>query len=100
MNGAAIGIDNASITDTILSVKQRVHAANPKMPMHRQRIMYCPGPYGMDPLADYETLSGAGVAQDGSAKLDVLLADLTAAEAEELGSKVRSICASNVHTRV
>ena len=42
----------------------------------------------MEPLADDETLGGAGVAQNGSAELDVLLADLTAAEAAELGSKV------------
>ena len=88
MNGAAIGIENASITDTILSVKQRVRATNPKMPVRRQRLVYCPGPHGMDALADNETLGGAGVAQDGSAKLDVLLADLTDAEVDELGDQV------------
>ncbi len=88
MNGATISVENASITDTVLSVKQRVRAANPKMPVRRQRLVYCPGPHGMDPLADDETLGGAGVAQDGSAKLDVLLADLTEAEANELGQKV------------
>jgi hypothetical protein len=43
----------------------------------------------MDALADDETLGGAGVAQDGSAELDVLLADLTEADVAELGEKVR-----------
>jgi hypothetical protein len=40
----------------------------------------------MDPLQNDETLGGAGVAQDGSATLDVLLADLTAVEVADLGS--------------
>jgi hypothetical protein len=48
----------------------------------------------MDALADDETLGGAGVARDGSAELDVLVADLTAAEAEELGEKVWLVCFS------
>ena len=88
MAGAAIAIHDAATTDTILSVKQRVFAANPKLYVRRQRLVYSAGPRGMDALADKETLGGAGVARDGSAKLDVLLADLTAAEAEELGRKV------------
>ena len=82
MAGAAIAIDDASATDTVLNVKQRVFAANRTLYVRRQRLVYQPGPYGMDPLADGETLGGAGVARDGSAKLDVLLADLTAAEVE------------------
>jgi hypothetical protein len=39
-------------------------------------------------LADDETLGGAGVARDGTAELDVLVAELTAVEATELGIKV------------
>jgi hypothetical protein len=88
MAGAAIPIDDAAQTDTVRSVKQRVFAANNKLFVRRQRLVYMSGLYGMNPLADNETLGGAGVAQDGSAELDVLLADLTAAEAEELGQKV------------
>jgi hypothetical protein len=41
----------------------------------------------MDPLADEAMLGGASVAQDGSAELDVLIIDLTAAEVSELGVK-------------
>jgi hypothetical protein len=88
MAGAAISIHDCTAADTILSVKQRVFAANPKLFVRRQRLMYCPGPHGMDPLADNETLGGAGVAQDGSAKIDVLLAELTAAENVELGTNL------------
>ena len=85
MTGAAISIDDASAADTILSVKERVFAANDKMPVRRQRLVFCPGPRGMDALADDETLGGAGVAQDGSAELDVLIEPLTEAEMETLG---------------
>ncbi len=91
MTGAAITMDDASATDSILSVKQRVFAANCQLPVRRQRLMYRPGPYGIEPLADDETLGGAGVARDGSAVIDVLLADLTVAEAEELGEMVRPL---------
>ncbi len=90
--GEAIAIDDAAATDTILSVKQRVFAANRKLSVHRQRLVYSAGPHGMEPLADNDTLGGASVAQDGSAELDVLLAELTAAEASFLGRKVRPIC--------
>ena len=78
MTGAAIAIEDASATDSIRSVKERVFALNRKLPVRRQRLMYRPGPRGIEPLADDETLGGAGVAQDGSAELDILLADLTA----------------------
>ncbi len=88
MTGAAIVIPDAVAADTVLSVKQRVFAANRKLFVRRQRLVYQPGPYGMDALADEETLGGAGVAQDGTAELDVLLADLTAAEVIELGKNV------------
>ncbi len=88
MTGAAIAIDDVSAVDTILCVKQRVFSANPKMYVRRQRLVYSAGPRGMDALADDETLGGAGVPQDGSAELDVLLADLTAAEEAELGPMV------------
>jgi hypothetical protein len=91
MNGAAISIDSVSAADKIISIKQRVFAANHKLSVRRQRLVYQPGPFGMDPLADDETLGGAGVAQDGSAKLDVLLADLTAAELAQIESKARCL---------
>ena len=85
MAGATIVIDDASAADTIQSVKERIFALNRKLYVRRQRLVYSAGPHGIDPLANEETLGGAGVAQDGSAKLDVLLADLTAADAAELG---------------
>jgi hypothetical protein len=88
MTGATIAIDDASATNTILCVKERVFAANSKLPVQRQRLVYRPGPRGIEPLADDETLGGAGVAQDGTAQLDVLLADLTAEETEQLGRQV------------
>ena len=88
MTGATITIDGASAADTIMSVKERVFAVNQKLPVHRQRLMYRPGPHGMDALANYETLGGAGVARDGSAELDVLLEPLTEEEVKELGPKV------------
>jgi ankyrin repeat protein len=88
MDGSAITIEDASAADTILSVKHRMFALNRKLPVRRQRIVYRPGPHGMEPLADDETLGGAGVAQDGTAKLDVLSAELTADEAAELGRKL------------
>ncbi len=78
MAGAAIAIDNAFAADTIRSIKERVFAANPELTVRRQRLMYLPGPRGMEPLADHETLGGAGVARDGSATLDVLLVEATA----------------------
>ncbi len=89
MTGAAIAIDDASATDTILSVKERVHAANRKLPVHRQRLVCRAGPRGIEALVDDETLWGAGVARDGSGELDVLLEPLTVAELEALGPKVR-----------
>ncbi len=88
MTGAAIVIEDASATDTVLSVKERVFAANSMLFVHRQRLVYRSGPHGMDALADDETLGGAGVAQDGSAELDLLLEPLTDAEEEELGNEV------------
>ena len=96
MTGAATAIDDASASDTVLSVKQRVFAANRKLFVRRQRLVYQPGPRGMDALADDETLGGAGVARDDTAELDVLVADLTAAEAEELGKQVRLLTHSRV----
>ncbi len=88
MFGTRIIIDNATAADTILSVKERIFAANSKLPVRRQRLMYRPGPHGINPLADNETLGGAGVVQDGTAELDVLLEELTATEVELLGFKV------------
>jgi hypothetical protein len=88
MAGAMITIDDAACADSILSVKQRVFAANRKFFVRRQRLMYQPGPHGMNPLADDETLEGAGVAQDGTAKLDVLIADPTPEESALLNQQV------------
>ena len=77
MNGAALVIDAAAVTDTILSVKERVFAANRNLHVRRQRLVYRPGPRGMEALADDETLGGAGVAQDGTAELDMLVAGVS-----------------------
>ena len=89
MTGAAIAIDNAAATDTIRSVKERVYAANREMPVRRQRLVYRPGPRGLEALADDDTLGGAGVARDGTAELDVLVEPLTDAEVAALGREVR-----------
>ncbi len=88
MAGAAIAIEGMSAATKVLTVKKRVFAANEKLFVRRQRLVYSAGPRGMDALADDETLGGAGVARDGSAELDVLVADLTEAEARELGREV------------
>ncbi len=61
-------------------------AKNNALRAYRQRLVYSAGPHGMEPLADNETLGGAGVARDGSAKLSMTLADLT--DLEILGEKV------------
>ncbi len=84
MIGAAIVFDNATAADTIISVKERVFALNSKLHVRRQRLMYCLGPHGMEALADDQTLGFAGVAQDGTAKLDMLLEPLTSAEMDQL----------------
>ncbi len=88
MAGSAIAVEDMSATTKILTVKKRVFALNKQLFVRRQRLVYSAGPRGMDALADDETLGGAGVARDGTAKLDVLVADLTAADAEALGQKV------------
>ncbi len=88
MTGAAIEIEDAAATNTVLNIKERLFAVNNKLRVCRQRLVYSAGPHGMDALADEETLGGAGVAEDGSAELDVLLADLTEEEADELGPEV------------
>ncbi len=88
MRGAVIPIVDASADDTVLSVKQRVFAANRELRVRQQRLMYRPGPRGIEPLANDETLGGAGVPRDGSAELDVLIVDLTAFDAKELGQLV------------
>ncbi len=88
MTGAAIAIEDASAADTILSVKERVFSVNSKLPVHRQRLVYRPGPFGMDALADDETLGGAGVARDGTAELDVLVSGLSDDEIADISSQV------------
>lgn len=88
MTGATISIENVAATHTILNIKKRLYAVNNKLRVCRQRLVYSAGPHGMDALADNETLRGAGVAQDGTAELDLLLADLTEEEADELGPEV------------
>jgi hypothetical protein len=97
MTGTAIAINDAAAADTVLSVKQRVFAANRKLYVRQQRLVFSAGPRCMDALADDETLDGAGVPQDGSAKLDVLLADLTETDLFELGANVWSYL-NTVHT--
>jgi hypothetical protein len=89
MAGSVIALDDTSASDTILSIKERILDFNPKLYVRRQRLMYRPGPHGINPLADDETLDGAGVAQDGSAELDLLLADLTDLEIAERGQQAR-----------
>lgn len=84
-----IAIKDASAADSILNVKKRVFAANKKLYVRRQRLVYSAGPRGIDALADNDTLGGAGVVEDGSAELDVLLVDLTAEEKEAMGKLVR-----------
>jgi hypothetical protein len=88
MSGAAIAIEDAAASDTVLSVKERVFAVNSELLVHRQRLVYRPGPHGLDALADDETLGSAGVEQDGSAELDVLLEPLTDAEVKALDNEV------------
>jgi hypothetical protein len=88
MTGAAIAIDDAAATDTILSVKQRVYAAKRELPVRQQRLVYSAGPRGMEALADDETLGGAGVARDGTAELNVLIEPLTDEEVAALGKEV------------
>ena len=88
MTGATIIFDDASVDDTILSVKERVFAVNRALPKRRQRLVYRPGPRGMEALADDETLGVAGVAQDGTAELDLLVEPLTQADVESLGQMV------------
>jgi hypothetical protein len=99
MSGAVITIDDASATDTILSVKERVFASNRRMRVCRQRLMCRSGPHGVNPLADDETLGGAGVARNGTAQLDMLLADLTEDDAVDLGRKV-CLCLLLLHASI
>ena len=70
--GTDVAIANASAKETIASIKRRVLAANPEWPVHRQLVTFAGMP-DMEPLADDLTLDEAGVAQDGSAVLDVVL---------------------------
>jgi hypothetical protein len=88
MTGATIAINDASAADTILSVKQRVFAVNCELPVRRQQLVYRPGPRGLEALADGDTLGGAGVAQDGSGELDVLLTAMTEEEVAVLDKEV------------
>jgi hypothetical protein len=88
MTGATIAIDDASAVDTILSVKERVHAAsaNPKFPVSRQRLVY--RPLCMEALPNDETLGSVGVAQDGTAQLDMLLAEVKEQDKWKFGAQV------------
>ena len=61
-NGVTIFIDDAVSTDKILRIKQRVFAANRKLFVRRQRLVYRAGPRGMEKLDDDDALGGAGVA--------------------------------------
>ncbi len=74
MSGASVTLDDATAADTVLSIKERVCGAlGESFPVHRQQLMYRAGASGIAPLADHETLGAAGIAQDGSAALDVLV---------------------------
>ena len=93
MSGVIIAIDDATIADTVLSVKERVFAANKAFPVARQRLVYRAGPRGIAPLANSMTLQRAGVTADGTAELDVLLADDNFAGMFAVGCKVcRILC--------
>jgi hypothetical protein len=70
-SGTAITIANATANDTIRSIKRRVSAANSKFPISRQLLHA--SAHDAEPLADDETLGGAGVAQDGTGVLDLVL---------------------------
>jgi hypothetical protein len=59
MSGAAIAIEDAAAADTIRRVKERMFALNEHLPVLRQRLVYRPGPRGIKPLADNETLPWA-----------------------------------------
>ena len=88
MTGASMTINNVSAADTVLTVKERVFALNSKLPVRRQQLVYRPGPHGVKPLADKETLGGAGVPQDGSAHIELLPIKLSKTDAAKLGPKV------------
>lgn len=88
MRGAHTVLNEVRAADTILEIKRRIRSLNPKLFMRRQRLVYMSGPNGMEPLADDATLGCAGVTQDGSAVLDLLLVDETPAETRELGHAV------------
>ena len=85
--GATLLIQNVSAVDTILTVKEIIFASNRKMHVRRQQLGYKLS-HGIRLLADGETLGGAGLAQDGSAELVMLLDAIPAAEAKKLGRKV------------
>ncbi len=87
-SGNSIILDDASADETIRSIKERVYSLVTKLPVRRQRLVYSAGPRGMDALADDETLGGAGVAQNGSAELDVLLVDVTAKHSNVIAQEV------------
>ena len=97
MAGAAIHIEDALPSATVLEVKQCLFLVNRKLHVRRQRLVYTAGPLGMEPLANEMTLGDAGVAQDGSAELDVLLADLTEAEAKAIGPEVWRCFVDSAH---
>jgi hypothetical protein len=92
VNLVDIVIHDASACDTIWSVKERVFALNRHMYMRRQRLYFCDS---IEPLADEDTLGRVGVAQDGSARLVLLLRDLSALEEAALGEKVQMHCFAN-----
>ena len=92
-SGAIIAIDDASAADTIRNVKEVLYVVDRQLPVRRQRLTLSvgSGPHGAGgPLADDETLGGAGVAQDGSAEFDVLLTEVTADEKAKLNLEVIS----------
>ncbi len=63
-------------------------ASNRLLPVLRQQLVFSDRPDDMDALADDETLGGAGMAQDGTAELDVQLTIVRKEKARKLGPKV------------
>jgi hypothetical protein len=88
-NGRISYLYDMAATDKILYVKECLfRSVRSEPPEFRQQLVFRAGPRGTEPLADNEALGDAGVAQDGTAELDVILRPMTAAEQAELDQEV------------
>jgi hypothetical protein len=99
--GPAIVINDVLATDTILSVKQRIFAANRTMHPRRQQLinMYGHGMLSAVWLVDDDTLARSSAREGGSGQLAVALERLSDTEAEALGPQVRYLSvSSSTHT--